>query len=188
MPTFTLTPGTPAAEGAKDPALEDAPEDGAKQPDATSAYSPQLLLLVMLLLFYCGPVIVVFGFFVYYVFFTQSGLIEGVIVNAIKTVSADPKNYTNTITQMLLPVATALTAVNYRSIFMTSWSAVLFLIPLLAVFACIVNALLFSIATSNIEVPDSEAISQFFLNTAGTLSVYVMMLVGLKMGEAPPKS
>lgn len=194
MPTFESGQAEPETVPISPPAQppetnkEDPGKQGltAKLQDAASdSLNQQLLLLVILLGFYCAPTIIVFFVCVYDLLTAK--VIEGMMVTAVSAVASDPKSYTNTITGMLLPVASALTAVNYRSILVRGWSATLFLLPLFAVFACITNALMFSIGTSSL-LENRDVISQFFLSSAGSLSIYVMMLVGLKMGENTPKA
>jgi hypothetical protein len=148
---------------------------------------PQLALLVLLLVFYClGPTLAL-------VAATGSigrgGSIENVFLRKLLTALAtDPGAYTGILNQMIVPVVAAITAADHKHILASKWSAWLFLIPLVTIFVCIGGALFFNVVNIAGEVAagmtaaPSGAIAQLYLNWAGTLSVYVMLLVGLSAG------
>ncbi|NEH49586.1 hypothetical protein GR210_12415 [Rhizobium leguminosarum] len=154
----------------------------------------QLFLLFALLLFYCLGPCWALGALV--VASTGPGNeIEGgpgTIVNILSIIAANPGAYTGIIHQMIVPVVAAVTAANYSNIFSAKGQQWLFIIPLVTIFVCLVDAVFvnvfydsFQVATTsdNKSVNVSGAVAQLFLSTASTLTVYVMLLVGLKVGE-----
>ncbi|MER9163623.1 hypothetical protein [Mesorhizobium sp. M0715] len=145
----------------------------------------QMILLIVLLAFYCAPILwVTFLALADILWYKADGKIGSALVKTMQTISADPARYTGSIKNLILPVATAITAVNYRSIDISKWGSALFVIPLLGVLACVSNALMFDLRVDQLAAAANGAgtpsISSFFVETATSLSSYVMMLVGLK--------
>ncbi|MES0057261.1 hypothetical protein NKJ66_27145 [Mesorhizobium sp. M0078] len=143
------------------------------------------VLLIVLLAAYCLPIFLVTilaGREILYS--TIDGMIGTNLIKPLQKVAADQSRYAGSIKNLLVPVATAITAANYKTIDLTRWGSALFLIPLLGVLACVANALMFDIRVDTAVIPDADKavplISNMFIETATTLSGYVMMLVGLK--------
>lgn len=141
------------------------------------------VLLILLLAAYCIPIFAVTVSAGWQVWEHTDGKIGSPTVEFLLAVASDQSRYAGSIKNLLLPVATAITAANYKSVELTRWGLFLFLIPLLGVFACVANALMFDVAVDAIGTDAKKSIaliSSMFLETATTLSGYVMMLVGLK--------
>ncbi|ESY87064.1 hypothetical protein X739_08700 [Mesorhizobium sp. LNHC220B00] len=141
------------------------------------------VLLILLLGAYCVPIFAVTVSSGWQIWDSTNGKIGAHTVEFLLAVASDQSRYAGSIKNLLLPVATAITAANYKSVNFIRWGLFLFLIPLTGVFACVANALMFDVAVEAIgeEARKSVAlISSMFLETATTLSGYVMMLVGLK--------
>ncbi|RVD55405.1 hypothetical protein EN828_25240 [Mesorhizobium sp. M2D.F.Ca.ET.185.01.1.1] len=145
----------------------------------------QMVLLIVLLAFYCFPILwITFRGVADIYWYKADGKLSSDLVKMMQTVAADPARYTGSIKNLILPVATAITAVNYRSLNISRWGAALFIIPLAGVLACVSNALMFDLKVDQIgsaaNATGTPSISSFFVETATSLSSYVMMLVGLK--------
>lgn len=150
---------------------------------------PQLALLVLLLVFYClGPILALIAGATS---IGTGGSIENEMLSRVlNALATDPGAYTGILNQMIVPVVAAITAVDHKNILADKLSAWLFVIPLLTIFVCIGGALFFNV----VDIADtngvgggsaavaSGAIAQLFLGWAGTLAVYVMLLVGLSVG------
>jgi hypothetical protein len=146
----------------------------------------QVFLMLALLVFYCLPPMAFFVVFIYQIVATDANQIdESKALTALKTLAADPGAYSNIINQMIMPVVAVMTAANPNTRRLKGLSAWIFLLPLIAIFACLLNALLVNsfAATSAINAAQGKIISQYFVSVASNLAVYVMLFVGLKMGE-----
>jgi hypothetical protein len=141
-------------------------------------------LLIALLAFYCFPALFVTLWSIWQISFDASHQIdEGTVATIVREISKHPGTYTNILHQMIVPTVAAITAATGDAVLKSKSVSVLFLLPLLTIFSCIINALLFNIRAPMFLADEREVIAQFFINVAGNLSVYVMMLVGLKMAE-----
>lgn len=145
----------------------------------------QLILLLLLLSFYCAPNILIFVFAFIEIVTSPSNKIDedGLILKIVKELGTNSGMYTNSIHQMILPVAAAITAINYKSLPLRGLSLSIFIIPLITIFISIIDALLFNIQ-SVLVAPIKGMVSQYFIGIASNLSVYVMMLVGLHTGDS----
>lgn len=85
---------------------------------------------------------------------------------------------------MIMPVIAEITAAKQKQILESNLFAWIFLISLITIFYCLLNAVLFN-SMSTVEDNMRQIISQFFINTAGNLSVYTMLLVGLQVSQKP---
>jgi hypothetical protein len=143
----------------------------------------QLILLFTLLTFYCLPQFGVLLWSLYLIYNDTSQMIDArsPLSTIIVEISTKPTAYTNTIQQMILPVAAAVTAAT-RDVKFSGIRYWIFLLPLLSIFVCILNSLLFNIRSS-LDDAQRGLVSQFFISAAGNLSIYVMLLVGLKMSD-----
>ena len=136
-------------------------------------------LLIALLLFYCSIPVSIFIAMILEIFLNPSHLIDkGKLLEVIKEISSNPGEYTNIIHQMIIPTVAAITAVDFKSISSSKFANWLFLIPMFTIFICIFSSLIFNIYSTDDDI--KGVISQFFVNLAGNLAVYVMMLVGLQ--------
>jgi hypothetical protein len=111
-----------------------------------------------------------------------SGLIDtGVFLSVVQELAKRPGVYLNTIHQMILPVAAALTvASNHPLGEHKSLLSYLFLLPLATIFICILDGLVFNVRSILGDV-DKGLVTQLFINSASNLSMYVMILVGLRL-------
>lgn len=155
-------------------------------PGGSDRSNQQFLLLLFLLIFYCaGPVIVLVAALISLhssaAVNLTSKLDETLTLQFVTNVAKDPGVYTNVLHQMIMPVAAVITAANTASLRMRGLANYLFILPLLTIFVCLVDAGIF-----NIFSPDADkgVTSQLFITTAGNLATYVMLIVGLKLGEA----
>lgn len=147
----------------------------------------QLALLLLLLVFYCLGPILALGFAASSI--GEGGSIENELLSGVlSALATDPGAYTGILNQMIVPVVAAITAADHKHILADNWSAWLFVIPLVAIFVCIGGALFFNVVkiagdvAAGMAAAPSGAIAQLYLGWAGTLSVYVMLLVGLSVG------
>lgn len=153
-----------------------------------------VFLLFALLLFYAlGPAIAL-GWGIFAVGSSPGRRIEDEnLIGVLSTFAANPGAYTSVLHQMIMPVAAAVTAANFTSVLGHRFARWLFIVPLVTIFVCLCDALLFS-SLLELETPAGEvgqvsaagAISQIFLSAAAALATYVMLLVGLQVG-APPE-
>lgn len=156
-------------------------------PDRSDRSTQQFVLLMFLLIFYCaGPIIVLVCVFVSIrdsiAVNLSSKLNETLVLQFVTTIAKDPGVYTNVLHQMIMPVAAVITAANTSVLRVRGLVNYIFLLPLFTIFVCLVNAGLFNIFSP----ADNRGItSQLFITTAGNLATYVMLIVGLKLGEAP---
>lgn len=145
------------------------------------------LLLFILLAFYCASPWLIFLFgTVQITFWPAHKIDESLLLNVVKELSSDPGKYANIIHQMIVPTVAAITAASGADLLKSRAMSFLFLLPLATIFVCLVDALLFNVAsvlTVAEAAQERGIITQFFVNIAGNLAVYVMMLVGLKMAE-----
>ncbi|MBM2715709.1 hypothetical protein JQK88_31835 [Mesorhizobium caraganae] len=155
--------------------------------DRADRSTQQFLLLMFLLIFYCaGPIIVLICVLLSIhdspAQNLSSKLDETLTLQFVTTIAKDPGVYTNVLHQMILPVAAVITAANTSVLRVRGLVTYIFLLPLFTIFICLVNAGLF-----NIFSPDESRgiTSQLFITTAGNLATYVMLIVGLKLGDAP---
>jgi hypothetical protein len=149
----------------------------------------QLALLVLLLVFYClGPILALVAGATS---IGTGGSIENdMLSRVLNALATDPGAYTSILNQMIVPVVAAITAADHTNILADKLSAWLFIIPLLTIFVCIGGALFFNVVkiasatgiAAGSGSATSGAIAQLYLGWAGTLSVYVMLLVGLSVG------
>jgi len=145
--------------------------------------SQQFALLLLLLAFYCLPHFVVLALAGYQIAVMPSGKVdEGALLDIIKEVATQPGAYTNIIHQMIMPTVAAITAANANSLTTRGMEKWIFVLPLLTIFVCILNALIFN-TRSILPDQDKGVVSQFFIAAASNLAVYVMLLVGLRMAE-----
>jgi hypothetical protein len=149
--------------------------------------SQHLFLLFVLLVFYAlGPLLILLWTLtsINYV----SGRIENdALLGIVTTLATTPGAYTGVLQQMIVPVVAAVTAASFQSILSHRLARWLFIIPLVTIFICLSDALVFSSLMTKEDsgatiggVSASGALSQFFLSTASTLATYVMLLVGLQ--------
>ena len=156
------------------------------RPDDEGRSGQQFLLLLLLLVFYCaGPIIVLLSVLkAIYDSPAQklsSKLDETLVLQLVTTIAKDPGIYTSVLHQMIMPVAAVITAANTRTLRIGGIVAYLFILPLFTIFVCLINAAIFNIFSPD----DSRGVtSQLFISTAGNLATYVMIIVGLKLGEA----
>lgn len=155
-----------------------------------SRIDQHIFLLFALLLFYAiGPIVVLFwGISAIGV---GGNIEDDTLVNVLSTFASSPGAYTSVLHQMIVPVAAAVTAAEFRSILSHRLAPWLFILPLATIFVCLSDALFFSSMLVGEEgealigqIPASGAISQVFLGIAGTLATYVMLLVGLESAAA----
>src|SRR5262245_14722296 len=147
-------------------------------------FKQQVVLALLLLAFYCLPHFLILAASIYLIRSSTSGELEtpDTLVQIVKEISTKPGLYTNIIHQMIMPVVAAITAANAALLKIQGLQSWLFILPLTTIFVCILNALIFN-TLSNLPDNDKGLVSQFFVTTASNLAVYVMLLVGLKMGE-----
>ncbi len=153
---------------------------------ADTRVAQRFLLLLVLLCFYCAGPIVVFLMALYSLWWSPGLEIENeTLVRVVGEVASNPGAYTNIIHQMIMPVVAVITAANYASLTFSGLVAWMFIIPLVTIFVCIVDALLFNVFVSS---SDAAVMGQFFISMAGNLAVYVMLFVGLQLGQTPADS
>lgn len=157
-------------------------------PSGTSQEVQLYVLLIILLVAYCIPIFLVTMATAWQIWQHPDHRIGTDIVGLLQTVASDQSRYAGSIKNLLVPVASAITAANYKAIDLRRWGLFLFLIPLAGVFACVANALMFDVGVDTAILGDDMKkaiglISSMFIETATTLSAYVMMLVGLKAAK-----
>lgn len=149
--------------------------------------SQQIFLLFVLLAFYAlGPLIILVWTLTSINY--ASGKVENdTLLDIVTTLASTPGAYTGVLHQMIVPVVAAVIVASFKTILGHTLARWLFIVPLLTIFICLVDALLFSsllprdIAGLDVGgVPAAGALSQLFLTTATTLATYVMVLVGLQ--------
>lgn len=107
--------------------------------------------------------------------------------NIMHEVSIRPEAYTGILQQMIMPVAAAVTAAGYRTLLANRLSRWLFVIPLVGIVVCLSGAILFNSVRFSAALMESGkaeidgSIGTVFLNSAGQLATYVMLLVGLQL-------
>lgn len=145
--------------------------------------SQRLTLVFILLIFYCAGPFVVAVFAIRAMLVYPAGLIEDtMLLGVVKEIASNPGAYLNTLHQMIMPVVAAITAASYASTPLANVSRWLFILPLVTIFVCLFNAAVFNLYGP----PDSRGVmAQLFINTAGTLAVYVMLFVGLQLSQRP---
>ena len=104
----------------------------------------RLVLLILLLLFYCAPQLLILAFAIYSIGHGPSGKIDtdSWLFPVVSELGKHSGIYTNTIHQMILPVAAAITAARPETANPTGNGIWVFILPLVTIFACIANALL----------------------------------------------
>lgn len=143
----------------------------------------QNFLLLALLAFYCLPYIWLAVYSLYIINFNPSQRIDaGAMLTVVTHIARDPAAYTNIIHQMIMPILAVITAAGHRRTIDSSAFPWIFVLPLVTVVACLLNAVMFDLFSIVTDPTMRKMLSQFFLNSAGNLSVYVMLLVGLKVG------
>ena len=138
-------------------------------------------VLLILLVFYCiGPFLVVF-LALQSIDASPANKIENqTLLDIMREIATEPGAYTNIIHQLIMPVAAAVTAATATTTPVSRPAHWLFIIPLATIFVCILNALLFNVAT---DIVEKSVIAQFFINMAGNLSIYLMLLIGLRQAN-----
>ena len=149
-----------------------------------------IILLVVLLFFYCVPIIFLFGYYVYLVVTSGSShplefdaAQPAFVLKSVFEVASKPGNYLNIVHQMILPVIAAVTAASRKDVLDQGTFRLVFLVPLITIFVCIALAIGFQIHSNHAQ---KELASQLFLNFAQNLSIYVMLLVGLRLSDGKP--
>jgi len=145
----------------------------------------RFVLLLLLLLFYCAPPILVLAWSMYTIGSVPSHKIDtdSILLPIVSELGTRSGIYTNTIHQMILPVVAAITAASPNKDLTIGRGVWIFILPLLTIFSCIVDALLFNIRSTLVE-PNINAVSQYFIGNASNLSVYVMLLVGIQARQS----
>ncbi len=142
----------------------------------------RLILLLSLLIFYCAIPTLIFIFAMIQIIFSDAHQIdEGEFLTIVVEISTRPGVYLNIIHQMILPTVAAITVVNNVELMKIKGYSWLFLVPLVTILVCIINALIFNVyAHDSLFSGETKGVTtQFFVNIAGNLSIYVMMMVGL---------
>lgn len=155
--------------------------------EATDRSNQHLFLLFALLVFYSlGPLAALIWAFASIA--PTSGLFQGELFrDVMHEVSSRPEAYTGILQQMIMPVAAAVTAAGSRTLFAHRFSRWLFVIPLAGIVVCLTGAILFNSVPFNASLMASgkaeidSSIGTVFLNSAGQLATYVMLLVGLQL-------
>jgi hypothetical protein len=148
---------------------------------ATGATSPSLTISTILLCFYSLPFTLIL---ISSLLMLMGGKIqEGFLLNFVRALASDPGSYAGTIQILIVPVAAALTSAAVRQLFHGKTAARLLVISLSGVAICVVDALLFSVASA-LAPSEKGLVSQFFISAAGVLSVYAMLLVGLGIAKS----
>jgi hypothetical protein len=174
---------TPAPSGPARPlaSFQFKGRSGAAVEVGTGATSPPLTISTILLCFYSLPFTLIL---IAALIMLMGGEIrEGFLLNFVRTLAKDPGSYAGTLQIIIVPVAAALTSAAVRQLFDGKAAARLLVISLLGVAICIVDALLFSVA-STLAPPEKGLVSQYFISAAGVLSVYAMLLVGLGIAKS----
>ena len=147
-------------------------------------------VLVALLLFYCLPHVIILILALLEIFHSPSGLVDtGKFLSIVEELARRPGVYLNPIHQMILAVATAVTAASPLSRAPTdrlsrALSCFMISLPLITIVTCVVNGLIFSVF-SVLSDSDKGVVTQYFVNSASNLSLYLMMLVGLRIRAEP---
>jgi hypothetical protein len=150
--------------------------------------TPQFVLLLLLLLFYCAGPTVILIMSILSIKASPGGIIENRwLINILDEVATKPTAYLNTIQQMIMPVAAAITAANSKKLIFSGIVPWLFAIPLVTIFVCIVDALILSSDVAP-TFTNAGAAAQLCLSMANNLAVYVMLFVGLKLGRPENES
>jgi hypothetical protein len=140
----------------------------------------QVVLLIFLLIFYCAPHIIIFSGAVYAIVTSPSHKVdEGILISVVRELGTHTGLYTNSIHQMILPAVAAITAASSDKIRPQGLSNWLFILPLVTIFVCLADTLIFNIR-SVLEPSVLNTVSQYFVGSASNLAVYVMLLVGLQ--------
>ncbi|UCI07367.1 hypothetical protein [Mesorhizobium sp. B1-1-8] len=156
------------------------------QPDTDNRATQQFVLLLLLLLFYClGPIVVIFAALISIhdspAQNLSSKLDETLVLQLVTAIAKDPGIYTNVLHQMIMPVAAVITAANTSALRVRGVVTYLFILPLFTIFICLVDAAIFNTFSPS----DNKGVtSQLFISAAGNLATYVMLIVGLKIGDA----
>jgi hypothetical protein len=169
MPTYV-----PGDEEAADPVFTTA--------DASnSAANQQMILLIIMLSIYCAPIILVSFYALHLAWGSTNFTLDPTepFSKGLIRVSGDTNRYTGLINSILVPVSAAITAANYDKVDIRGWGWSLFLVPLAGLVASLFNILLFDLILDS-----HDSVANMFQNTGTALSVYVMMLVGLKVVKA----
>lgn len=159
--------------------------EGANGATTRSDYSRQQIFLVLFLLtFYCVPLIgsLIWGFTVLYITPSKTIDSDSLLFSVVSELGKNSGVYTNTIHQMIMPAIAAITAANTKIARPAGLSSWLFIVPLVTIFCCLTAALVFNIR-STMPPETLNAVSQYFIGSASNLSVYVMLLVGLRIRE-----
>jgi hypothetical protein len=154
---------------------------GAAAEVGTGATSPPLTISTILLCFYSLPFTLIL--ISASIMLTAGQIQEGFLLNFVRTLAKDPGSYAGTLQIIIVPVAAALTSAAVRQLFDGKAAARLLVISLLGVTICILDALIFSVASA-LAPPEKGLVSQYFISAAGVLSVYAMLLVGLGIAKS----
>lgn len=139
------------------------------------------VLLLALLTFYSAPLLIAAGTVCLGMagprkaVFDQSDLVTDVLLSLAK----DRNQYLGVFHQLLVPVLAAFTALDFEYLRRSRAASWLFTLPLFSLLLSILLAVIFPFFT-NISEQESKVVSDLFNTMAQSLSVYVLMLVGLE--------
>src|SRR5438105_70895 len=99
-----------------------------------------IVLLVVLLFFYCSPLVLLFGYYVYLVAASGSShplefdpQQPAFVLKSVFEVASKPGNYLNIVHQMILPVIAAVTAAARKDVLDERIFRWVFLVPLITI-------------------------------------------------------
>ncbi|MET2828899.1 hypothetical protein [Mesorhizobium shangrilense] len=98
----------------------------------------------------------------------------------VKALATRPGNYGGTLQLMILPAAAALSVASFPWIFQTRSGSWLVAVSFAGMFAALVDGLIFGIAPGFDEATKG-AITQYFVMNAGSIFIYIMLLIGLRV-------
>ncbi|MDQ0319050.1 hypothetical protein QO002_001188 [Pararhizobium capsulatum DSM 1112] len=111
---------------------------------------------------------------------SSGGFNEGFLDGMVKVLATSPGTYGGTLQLMILPAAAALSVASTPWMFYSRNDSLLLGISFAGMFSALLDGLIFGIA-SEFDEATKGAITQYFVMSAGSIFIYIMLLIGLRV-------